>query len=147
MKFMLQHSIFIVYISCRGTRGHVPAGSVEGPLFSQVLGGSVALELLGVFSELALTREGRAVRSRRLLLNSSHPRTTRWCRRRSMLFPPVLRGGLWEEDPSQTCCLILRLSGSVPLSQSPSSFVRLLPTGGMLALPWALRGPCAWHRV
>lgn len=70
MKFMLQHSIFIVYISCRGTRGHVPAGRVEGPLFSQVLGDSVALEPPGMFSELVLAREERAVRGRCLPLNS-----------------------------------------------------------------------------
>lgn len=36
MKFMLQHSIFIIYISCRGNRCDVPAGCVEGQFFSQI---------------------------------------------------------------------------------------------------------------
>lgn len=52
MKFMLQHSIFITYISYRGNHGDVPAACAEGPFFSQVLGGSVTLELLRMFSGL-----------------------------------------------------------------------------------------------
>lgn len=60
MKFMLQHSIFIIYISCRGNHWDVPAGCVEGRCSSHILGGRVTLELLGMFSELVFTWKDRA---------------------------------------------------------------------------------------
>lgn len=52
MKFMLQHSIFIIYISCRGDHRDAPAGYVEGQFFPQILWGSVNPELSGMFSKL-----------------------------------------------------------------------------------------------
>ena len=52
MKFMQQHSIFIIYISCRGNHCDVPAGCVEGQFFSQILRGNVNPELSGMFSKL-----------------------------------------------------------------------------------------------
>ena len=55
MKFMLQHSIFIIYISCRGNHCDVPAGCVEGQFFSQILGDSRNPELSGLSSELVCT--------------------------------------------------------------------------------------------
>lgn len=39
MKFMQQHSIFIIYISCRANHCDVPAGRVEGQFFLQILRG------------------------------------------------------------------------------------------------------------
>lgn len=54
MRFMLQHSIFIIYISCKGNRCDVPAG--RGGLASswKPFGGSMNPELARVFSELII---------------------------------------------------------------------------------------------
>lgn len=60
MKFMLQRSIFIIYISCRGNRCDVPAGCVEGQFFSQILWGGVNPELSGMFSELVFYVERKS---------------------------------------------------------------------------------------
>lgn len=77
MKFMLQHSIFIIYISCRGNHCDVPAGCVEGQFFSQILWGTVNPELFRVFSELVFVWIKRAVCGSRLVLNSPNPRMSR----------------------------------------------------------------------
>lgn len=77
MKFMLPHSIFIIYISCRGNHCDVSAGCVEGQFFSQLLWGNVNPELFGMFSELVFTWKEKAMCGSRLVLNSSNPRMTK----------------------------------------------------------------------
>lgn len=75
MKFMLQHSIFIIYISCRGNHCDVPAGCVDGWFFSEILWGNVNPELSGCSQSLLLPGK-RAVCRSCLLLSSSDERTT-----------------------------------------------------------------------
>lgn len=142
MKFMLQHSIFIIYISCRGNHCDVPAGCVEGQFFSQILQGSVNPELFGMFSELVFTQEERAMCGSCFVLNSSNPRMTKWFRRRTILilYLQYCKVALWDEGQSQHAFQVLLVSGSVPLSQSFSFSEHLLPT-------WGVTGLCAWHRV
>lgn len=62
----------------------------RGRFSSQTLGGSVTLELLGMFSELVFTWKEKALCGSRLLLNSSNPRMTN-----------DSRGGLRDEDRNQ----------------------------------------------
>lgn len=91
MKFMLQHSIFIIYISCRGNHCDVPAGCVEGQ-FSQILWGNTNPELYGIFPGLIFTWEERAMCGSRLLLNSLNQRMKDRMIQEKNAVSPVLQG-------------------------------------------------------